>query len=228
MDARQQGVNEALQSGQFANQAQDQRFAQNLGTAEFGNNAQNQRFQQNQQNMAAYNTAQNQQFNQRLTNANLQNAGRQQQIEEATYLRNLPINEIAALLGTGGTVQNPQFGNVSQVGVAAPDYQGAVYNNYNAAMQQYQAKMANRSSGLGSIFGLAGSLGAAAISDRRLKHNIVEVGKLASGLATYVFSYIGDSVRHFGVMAQDVVRIRPEAVVVAPNGYMAVDYGKVW
>jgi hypothetical protein len=73
-----------------------------------------------------------QEFNQGVTNANLNNAGRQQQIQEATYLRNLPLNDIAALLGTGGGVQGPQFSSVSQVGVAAPDYMGQVNNTYNA------------------------------------------------------------------------------------------------
>lgn len=174
-------------------------------------------------------SAQNQGFNQEAANVTMNNQGRQQQIDEASYLRNMPLNDIAALLGTGGGVQGPNFNPVSQVGVAAPDYQGAVYANYNAQNQQYQAAMQARSQGLGSIFGLAGSLGSAAImSDRNLKHNIRRIGTLANGLATYVFSYIGSTARQFGVMAQDVLRINPRAVVVADNGYMAVDYSKVW
>jgi hypothetical protein len=169
-----------------------------------------------------------QQFNQDVQNANFANTGRQQQIQEATYLRNLPLNDIAALLGTGGGVQQPQFSSVSQVGVAAPDYQGAVYNTFNAQQNQYNQAQANRSAGLGSIFGLAGSLAPLAFSDIRLKYDIKRIGMLANGLATYTFSYIGSKARQFGVMAQEALDVVPEAVVVAPNGYLAVDYRKVW
>lgn len=226
--AQQQQFTQNQQSAAFGNQAQDQQYQQNLSNAGFFNQAQSQNFNQAQQNAAMNNTAVNQQFNQNLAGAQLNNNARQQQIDEATYLRNLPINDIAALLGTGGGVQNPQFNNFAQVGVAAPDYQGAVYANYNAANQQYQQAQANRSAGLGSLFGLAGSIGSAFISDRRMKHAIRRVGTLANGLATYVFKYIGDTVDYFGVMAQDAINIVPEAVGTLANGIMFVDYAKVY
>jgi len=177
-----------------------------------------------------YNATQAAKFNQAGANAALNNQGRQQQITEASYLRNLPINDIAALLGTGGGVQTPNFQPVSQVGVAAPDYQGAVYKNYDAANDQYKAAMANRSSALGSIFGLAGTIGGAAIksSDRRLKENIKRIGALANGLPTYVFNYIGERALQFGVMAQEALAVVPEAVILAADGYYTVDYRKVW
>jgi hypothetical protein len=218
-----------LQRGNFHNQAQDQQYTQNLGAGEFGNNAQTQQFQNTMAGTGFNNQAGAQQFNQDVQNANFANTGRQQEIQEASYLRNLPLNDIAALLGTGGGVQNPQFSNVSQVGVAAPDYMGQVNNTFNAQTNQYNQAQANRSSGLGSIFGLAGSLATAIPwSDRRLKHNIVRIGTLANGLATYVFSYIGSKARHFGIMAQEALGIVPDAVLVADNGYLAVDYRKVW
>lgn len=217
-----------LQQGNFANQAQDQQFTQNLGAGEFGNNAQNQNQQNNMAAAGFNNQAGAQQFNMDVQNANFANTGRQQQIQEATYLRNMPLNDIAALLGTGGGVQNPTFQNVSQVGVAAPDYQGAAYNTFNAQQQQYQQAQQNRSAGLGSIFGLAGSLAPLAFSDIRLKRNIVRVGTLANGLATYAFNYIGSKARQFGIMAQDALHVVPDAVFVAPNGFLAVDYRKVY
>jgi hypothetical protein len=172
--------------------------------------------------------ARNQGFNEGAANLSTNNSARQQQIQEATYLRNLPLNEIAALLGTGGGVNNPMFQNVAQVGVAAPDYQGAVYANYNAANQQYQAKQQARSQMLGSIMGLAGSLGSAAItSDRRLKEFITPIMRDARGLMWYTFNYIGSAAKQFGVMAQEVLDVVPDAVVTMDNGYMAVDYGKL-
>lgn len=246
LGTRQQQVGETTTQGTFANNAQNQQFTQNQQQAAFGNLAQDQQYQQNlsnagffnaalgqnfqqsQQNAALNNTAQNQAFNQAGANATLNNQGRQQQIQEASYLRNLPLNDIASLLGTGGGVQQPTFQNVSQVGVAAPDYQGAVYQNYNAANQQYNQAQQNRSSGLGSLFGLAGSLGAAAISDARLKRNVRRIGTLANGLATYTYNYLWSTAQQFGVMAQEALHVAPQAVITAPSGFMAVDYRKVW
>lgn len=175
------------------------------------------------------NSALSQQFNTNTQAANQNNAIRQQQIDEAAYLRNLPINDIAALMGTSGGVSQPQFNDFAQVGVAAPDYQGAVYANFNAANQQYQAAQQARSQGLGGIFGLAGSLGSAAIlSDMRIKHNLQRVGELASGIGTYLFSYLGSTKRHFGFVAQEVQKIIPEAVGQFKDGTLYVNHDKVW
>jgi hypothetical protein len=239
--ANQQNANQAA----FGNQAQQQQYAQNQGLASFYNSAQGQNNEQQmsaadlynqsgaqslQQQLSALgfnNQTSGQQFNQNLQNANMNNNARQEQIQEATYLRNLPLNDIAALLGTGGGVQNPQFNQFAQVGVAAPDYMGQVNNTFNAQQNQYNQAQANRSQMLGSIFGLAGTA-ATMFSDRRLKRDVVRIGTLANGLATYAFNYIGDKVRRFGVMAQDALELVPEAVTVHPSGYLAVDYGKVW
>ncbi len=226
--AQQQQNTQNAQAAQFGNAAQDQQYQQNLSNAGFYNQAQNQNFNQSQQNAQLWNMAQNQQYNQGLSNAQLNNNTRQQQIEEATYLRNLPLNDIAALLGTGGGVQNPNFSDFAQVGVAAPDYQGAVYANYNAQNQQYQQAQANRSAGLGSLFGLAGSIGSAFISDSRLKENVRRVGTLANGLATYVYTYIGEKAVQFGVMAQEALGVVPDAVGQLADGTLYVDYSKVY
>lgn len=246
MNARQQGQNEVNTQGQFYNTAQgqrfdqgaqtiqqnnaaqDQRYQQALGIADLFNQSQQQRFAQDQQAAALNNATRSQAYNEEAANATLNNSARQQQISEATYLRNLPLNEIAALLGTGSPVANPSFQPVSQVGVAAPDYQGLVQNNYNAKMNAWQQQQASRSSMLGSIFGLAGSVGAAAISDRRFKRNIKRVGTLANGLATYTFNYVGSRLQQFGVMAQDALKIVPEAVGRLANGVLYVDYAKVF
>jgi hypothetical protein len=218
----------ALNQGQFANQAQDQQYTQNAGDATFHNQAEQQGFGNTMSQAGFNNQAGAQDFNQNLQSANLNNNSREQQIQEATYLRNLPLNDIAALLGTGGGVQNPQFSPFAQVGVAAPDYMGQVNNTYADQYGQYQQQQKDRSAGLGAIFGLAGQLAPLAFSDARLKENVVRIGKLANGLATYAFNYIGGKVRQFGVMAQEALQIVPDAVSVPADGYMTVDYGKVW
>lgn len=67
--------------------------------------------------------------------------------------------------------------------------------------------------------------GAAMLSDRRLKRDIVKVGELANGLAVYLFRYLWSEILHLGVMAQEVLAVKPEAVIHLPGGILAVDYG---
>lgn len=174
-----------------------------------------------------HNTAQSQAFNQDAANVAMANQARQAQIEQAAYLRNMPINDIAALLGTGPGVQSPDFNPVSQVGVAAPDYAGMVYKSFDAKNSQQQQQAAARSQMLGQIFGTVGTA-ATMMSDRRFKANIRRIGTLANGLATYAFNYIGDKAQQFGVMAQEVLDVIPDAVSHGADGFMRVDYGKVY
>lgn len=77
-------------------------------------------------------------------------------------------------------------------------------------------------SALTSGLGLLGSF--ATKSDRRLKTNIERVGS-AGGFPLYAFDYVGKPGRFVGVMAQDVLLSRPDAVVMEADGFYAVRYG---
>lgn len=230
MGARQQGQNEANTKGAFANEAQDQQFSQARSIADLFNATKQQEFGNDVTSAGFNNQATAQQYNQNAADASFGNTQREAQLNEMAYLRNLPLNEIATLMGTAGGVQGPEFSPVSQVGVAAPDYQGLVTNNYNQQMQAYQQAQQARSQGLGGIFGALGSLGGAAImaSDRRVKTAIKRIGTLANGLATYAFRYIGDAKQRFGVMAQEVLGVVPDAVGYFKDGTMFVNYTKVF
>jgi hypothetical protein len=67
-------------------------------------------------------------------------------------------------------------------------------------------------------------------SDRRLKQDIVRIGDHPAGFGLYLYSYLPafrDECGHgrqFGVMADEVEAIVPEAVTVRPDGYQAVYY----
>jgi hypothetical protein len=65
---------------------------------------------------------------------------------------------------------------------------------------------------IGSGLGLAGSL--FKLSDRRMKKDIEMIGHAPNGLPVYLYRYIGDdgAEREVGLMAQDVEKVRPEAV----------------
>jgi hypothetical protein len=142
----------------------------------------------------------------------------------------MPLNEVAALL-TGQQVQTPQLANTPQVGVAPTDVMGAYNQQYQGQLAQWQNRQQQQAAGLGGLFGLAGTLGGAAIrsgliSDARLKDNIRRIGTADNGLPIYSFTYKGDTTTHIGLMAQDVAPVNPDAVMTMPNGFMAVDYGK--
>ncbi|MFT4118531.1 DUF3300 domain-containing protein [Bradyrhizobium sp.] len=64
-------------------------------------------------------------------------------------------------------------------------------------------------------------------SDIALKHDIVLLGHLANGLGYYRFSYIGSDKAYVGVIAQEVGRIRPDAVTRGGDGYLRVYYDKL-
>lgn len=95
----------------------------------------------------------------------LGSAARQQGIQERAFERNLPLNDVAALM-SGTSVGLPQFGGIPQVGVGGADILGA-----NAlALQQGNAAAAQRAAANnslnGGLFGLgAAGLGGFAASD---------------------------------------------------------------
>ncbi len=67
------------------------------------------------------------------------------------------------------------------------------------------------------------------ISDRRLKENVAEVGKIGS-LRVYEYNYTGSPERHRGFMAQDVHSEFTDAVISFDHGNtkrMAVNYDRV-
>jgi hypothetical protein len=67
-------------------------------------------------------------------------------------------------------------------------------------------------------------------SDRNVKENLVRIGDHPLGIGLYLFDYKPDyretwgQGRQFGVMAQEVETVMPEAVSMHPDGYKLVDY----
>ena len=61
-------------------------------------------------------------------------------------------------------------------------------------------------------------------SDIALKHDITLLGHLDNGVGFYRFSYNGDDKSYVGVMAQEVEKVMPSAVVRGSDGYLQVYY----
>ncbi len=64
-------------------------------------------------------------------------------------------------------------------------------------------------------------------SDARLKRNIKAVGTAENGLTLYEFQYLWSSNKYEGVMAQEVLKHTPEAVVRSKFGFYKVNYSKL-
>ena len=61
-------------------------------------------------------------------------------------------------------------------------------------------------------------------SDIRLKRDLYEVGATPDGLKLYSFRYNWSEDTFVGVMAQEVLEVKPEAVITREDGFYAVDY----
>jgi hypothetical protein len=221
--AQAQAYQQAMAQQAAANAAQQQRFGQAMDIQGLYNAAMLQNYQMAMSQQAAQNAAQQQQYNQMVGAATFGNQAVQQALQQQLALRNQPLNEISALL-SGSQVQMPQFQGYSGVQVAATPYLQAAQAQDAAAMQRYGIQANQAASNASGLYGLAGSLGSAAImSDRRLKSNIVRVGTHPLGIGIYEYDIFGE--RQRGVMADEVQRVKPEAVVTHPSGYNMVKYG---
>ena len=59
-----------------------------------------------------------------------------------------------------------------------------------------------------------------------MKKNIQKIDQLENGLNVYTFNYIWDSALTVGVMADEVRKVKPEAVINI-NGFDLVDYSEI-
>lgn len=65
------------------------------------------------------------------------------------------------------------------------------------------------------------------VSDMSVKRDVEQVGILENGLKLYRFKYLWSDKEFVGVMAQDVMKVRPEAVFTTRSGLLSVDYDMI-
>jgi len=227
---RNQATGQATQSdlarAGFGNQAVQQAYGMDLGGAQFANDTTQRASDMYLQRAGFNNQAQQQAFGMDIGRAQLNNAGSQQSLQQQLALRGQPINEAAALL-SGQQIQYPQFQNAPQVQIQAPDYQGAVAQNYAGQLGMYNAALQRQGANNAAIGQFGGqALGAAAMyfSDRRLKRNAERIGTGSHGLPIYRYEYLWGEPA-IGYMADDVAAVAPHAVTVGPDGFAQVNYG---
>lgn len=162
--ANAQGFNQALQSGQFGNQAigqnfnqaqaaqagqnaaQNQAFGQRVQSGQFGNQAQLASFGAGMQNAGLYNSALNQNLNTALATQQAQNAAQQQGYAQQMGMAGLQNQAIGQNFGQGVTAQQLQNSGIAQnfgQGQAANAAKNsAIGQNFNQGLSAQQAQNA--------------------------------------------------------------------------------------
>ena len=145
-----------------------------------------------------------------------QQAALSRQYSGANQLANEPMNRL--LQGQQLLAGSPMGGLSGGTGTSA--YQRGTYQDPSTF-----SKVAGAVGTVGTLIG--------ALSDVDLKTNIKKVGELEPGISWYTWDWndkgkaIGaESEPAEGVLAQEVLEVKPDAVMVK-DGYYAVDYSKV-
>ncbi len=140
------------------------------------------------------------------------------------------MNSIGAMgsgMGALQAMQGAQGANANQWMGMSGFGMGVLGDAANRGFQQQQMKYDANKTNAAAVNGMIGTAAGAFFgSDRRLKTNIVRIGTRSDGLGLYEWTYVWGGPRAIGVMADDVKRTRPEAVV-SIGGYDAVDYSKL-
>ena len=181
-----------------------------------------------------------------MTNARTQadQMGYARKLDAAGLGRGLSGASLAAYGGAnqagsmaGGNAQSAgqnYMGNMSRgAGTIAGGYNSQLQGLSSVLNAQTQTYINSNDSFMGDLGGVLGGAGAlakaggfAALSDRRLKENVENVGvDQRTALTLYEWSYIGDESKRFrGVMADEVELSYPDAVEITDLGFKAVRY----
>jgi hypothetical protein len=116
-------------------------------------------------------------------------------------------------------------------GLSDPSWQ---YNSslfdFNAnAQQSTNNASANKTDAyaMAGIKSVGSIIGAVAMSDAELKEDIKDTGLKIHGIPIRTFRFKGSKVRQVGTIAQEVEKVRPDAVKRLSNGRLLVDYTKL-
>lgn len=228
------GYQQALQTAQQQQQLglgaeQANRAAQLAAAGQLGNLAQ-QQYGMGMGLGQAYQGLGQQQYQQAL-----QAAQAQQGLGQGLYGMGAGTAQQLAALGTGAQGAALQ-GAQAQLGagqIGQQTQQAGLQALYNQYLQQlsYPFQVAqflgNIAMGTGSLSGSTTTTKQPGgfFSDRRLKEDVREVGKTNDGQPIYAYKYKGEPRTQLGLMAQDVEKVKPEAVGEV-GGYKTVDYEK--
>lgn len=152
--------------------------------------------------------------------------------EDKSVRNNTGLAELSAFddtffnKGLGRNEYARNFGNLSDkaqrdAGLLGLDMNSAAFNS-----QKNLSPFWSILGGAGNMASMGG--GAAAASDRSLKQDIVKVGESPSGINIYEFRYKKNPKHKFrGVIAQELEKENPEAIIKDEDGLLSVDYSLI-
>lgn len=148
-----------------------------------------------------------------------QERGRMDQAASAAAGQNIAQGQLA--LGAQNQNMTAPYAGMSA-------YASSLGNLFNGGTQR---SVTYAPSPIWGMIGTGMSAAATAFSDRRLKRDIVEIGKRSDGLTVFEWTYRHDpeARRYQGFMADQVKEIYPEAHIANYNGteYSGVNYAKI-
>jgi Chaperone of endosialidase len=215
-----------FQQGQDQLQSQLQNQGLAPGSAAYNTAMQNFGLQKQQ----AYQSAQNQAtsggaaYQAQLSQTALANQAQQAQLYTQQYQE--PLNLYSSLMS--GTQPNmPQFQGTNTSQAAPTNVLGAYNSAYQGQLNAYNAQVGSANSANSGMFQLGGAAlsAAAMMSDRRLKKNIKALGTYLKGIPLYEFEYLWSKAKYIGVMADEVKKVMPQAVIRHESGFDMVNYG---
>jgi hypothetical protein len=163
----------------------------------------------------------------RLYNQNVNS--HQLSIQDLLTQRQYPLNEYNAVR-SGTQVQNPSVTpSFSTPNLPGVDLMGNAQQNYNNQLGAYNAQTGSQNQLLGSLGQIAAMYFMG--SDVSIKENVVRLGTHPKGFGVYSFEYrpaYRDLWGHgpqVGVLAHEVRKVLPAAVMRHPDGYLLVNYG---
>jgi len=124
----------------------------------------------------------------------------------------------------GGMGMAGPAGMAGMAGMAGPSFSGMA-GMAGGPGRGFSGAMAGGPRGGGG--GRGGRGGGGRRSDVALKHDIALLGHLGNGIGFYRFAYHGSDTAYVGVMAQEVQRVAPDAVMRGRDGYLRVFYDKL-
>lgn len=171
--------------------------------------------------MSQYGQQKNDAYNQALFSA----IGQGTQAQEATFNENMaaqmaPYQQMSALQGYQNNMPGFAAAGASQgtPWLQAAEAAAGMLDKTNTQNSQNGADAA------GGAMGMISSI----FSDERLKEDVHRLPvELEPGIPLATYRYKGEKKQHLGVIAQDVEKVRPEAVHIDPTGYRLVDYSQL-
>jgi len=151
-------VNQQMLNAQTELQAQlrSQGFSEAQASQAAKNTAMQQNYANQQTQQQSKNQAVAQQFNQNLQASQFWNAAQQQAMSQAIQQRQLPLNEITALM-SGQQIQNPSYQAYQGASAQPGDIQAATGAQAGWDQNIYNQQVAQRNAMIGAIGGLAGA-----------------------------------------------------------------------